>query len=338
MEKEIKENKEIKNNNKFEAEVKEASDKIVELKNEVHKKIVWQDFLIESLVIAILSEGHVLLEWVPWLAKTLTVDTLSKALELWFNRIQFTPDLLPSDLIWTEIYNQKTWEFDIKKGPIFNNFILADEINRAPSKVQSALLEAMAEGHITIAKNTFELEKPFIVLATQNPVEQVWTYKLPEAWLDRFMLKVDVDYPTKQEEREVYKKITSDEKVKINKIFTKKDIFKLQKLVKDIYVSENIYDYVSDIIDASRNPKDYDLSWIEKYIDFWISPRWWISLINAAKANALIENRTFIIPEDIKKMAKMALAHRLVLSYEAVAMDITSSQIIDNILQNVKVK
>ncbi len=331
-------NNELEKDNDFENKVWEACNKIKELKKEVHKKVIWQEDLIESLIIGLLAKWHILLEWVPWLAKTLTVDTFSKALDLWFNRIQFTPDLLPSDLIGTEIYDQKTWEFEVKKGPIFNNFILADEINRAPAKVQSALLEAMAEGHVTIWKQTFELEKPFIVLATQNPVEQAWTYKLPEAWLDRFMLKVDVDYPTKEEEKEVYKMITSEKSEEVNKIFNKNEIFELQDLVKNIYVSDNIYDYVADIIDASRNPWEYWLEKIAKFIEYWISPRGWISLINAAKVNALINNRTFVIPEDIKDMAIKALNHRIILSYEAIASDIKASDIINNILKNVKIK
>jgi len=330
---EVNENKE----NILQKQVEEASKKIENLKKEVHKKVIWQEELIDSLVIWILSQWHILLEWVPGLAKTLTVSTLSKALDLGFNRIQFTPDLLPSDLIGTEIYNPKTGEFDIKKGPIFNNFILADEINRAPSKVQSALLEAMAERQVTIGKKTFKLEEPFIVLATQNPVEQAGTYKLPEAWLDRFMLKVDVDYPTKEEEIKVYKMITSGDNEDVKKIFTKKEILNLQNIVKDIYVSDNIYEYVADLVDASRYPERYGLEWLKNYIEYGISPRWGISLINAAKANALIENRTFVIPEDIKKMAKKALAHRLVLSYEAIANSITAWEIIDEILKNVKV-
>ena len=317
--------------NELQEKINTASDKLQEVKKEVHKKIVGQEELIDSIIIALLAKGHVLIEWVPGLAKTLTVDTLSKTLDLGFNRIQFTPDLLPSDLIWTEIYNPKTWEFSIKKGPIFNNFILADEINRAPSKVQSALLEAMAEKQITIWKDTFKLDEPFIVLATQNPIEQTGTYRLPEAQLDRFMMKVNVDYADRKHEIEMYKKINSGfDEIKINKILDKKGIKEIQDILKEIYVSDNIFEYVGNIIDATRNK-------ISKYLEYWVSPRWWISLIAAAKVVALMDKRDFVMPEDIKKVARRVLAHRLVLNYDAVADGITSEKIVNEILKNVKV-
>ena len=329
------ENTELKNEEIFEQKVVESSNKIKDLITEVHKKIVGQDELIKTMIIGLLAKWHILIEWVPGLAKTLTVDTLSKALDLGFNRIQFTPDLLPSDLIWTEIYNAKTWEFMIKKGPIFNNFILADEINRAPSKVQSALLEAMAEKHITIWKETFDLDDPFIVLATQNPIEQAWTYRLPEAQLDRFMMKVNVDYADKQTEKEMYKKLNSNfEKIKINKILNKKDIKEISKILSEIYVSDNIYDYVANIIEETRNSKNPK---IKQFISYWISPRWGLALISWAKVLALMEWRTFVIPEDIKNIAKNVLSHRLVLNYEAVVNEVNSEKIIDYILENVKV-
>ena len=329
------ENTELKNEEKFEQKVLESSNKIKDLITEVHKKIVGQDELIKSMIIGLLAKWHILIEWVPGLAKTLTVDTLSKSLDLGFNRIQFTPDLLPSDLIWTEIYNAKTWEFMIKKGPIFNNFILADEINRAPSKVQSALLEAMAEKHITIWKETFDLDDPFIVLATQNPIEQAWTYRLPEAQLDRFMMKVNVDYADKQTEKEMYKKLNNNfEKIKINKILNKKDIKEIEKILSEIYVSDNIYDYVANIIEETRNSKNPK---IKQFISYWISPRWGLALISWAKVLALMEWRTFVIPEDIKNIAKNVLSHRLVLNYEAVVNEVNSEKIIDYILENVKV-
>lgn len=329
------ENTELKNEEIFEQKVIESSNKIKDLIAEVHKKIVGQDELIKSMIIGLLAKWHILIEWVPWLAKTLTVDTLSKALDLGFNRIQFTPDLLPSDLIWTEIYNAKTWEFMIKKGPIFNNFILADEINRAPSKVQSALLEAMAEKHITIWKETFDLDEPFIVLATQNPIEQAWTYRLPEAQLDRFMMKVNVDYADKQTEKEMYKKLNNDfEKIKIDKILNKKDIKEISKILSEIYVSDNIYDYVANIIEETRNSTNTK---IKQFISYWISPRWGLALISWAKVLALMEWRTFVIPEDIKNIAKNVLSHRLVLNYEAVVNEVNSEKIIDYILENVKV-
>ena len=317
--------------------VDESSKKIDLLVEEIHKVVVWQDNLIKSLIIWLLAKWHILLEWVPWLAKTLTVDTLSKSLDLWFNRIQFTPDLLPSDLVWTEIYNTKTWEFLVKLWPVFNNFILADEINRAPSKVQSALLEAMAEKQITIWEKTYKIPEPFIVLATQNPIEQAWTYRLPEAQLDRFLMKVLVTYPQKQDEVEMYKKINSNIIETINKIFTKDEIFSLQNLVGKIYVSDKIFNYSYDLIDATRNPENYGLDEIKNYIEYWISPRWWLSLVSCAKVVALFNSRTFVIPEDIKFVANSVLSHRLVLTYEAVANDITQDDIIDMIIKKVNV-
>jgi len=328
-------NTEKTNEELFEQKVKDASNKIKEVVTEVHKKIVWQDELILSMIIGLLAKGHILIEWVPWLAKTLTVDTLSKTLDLGFNRVQFTPDLLPSDLIWTEIYNQKTWEFLIKKWPIFNNFILADEINRAPSKVQSALLEAMAEKHITIWKETFDLDEPFIVLATQNPIEQSGTYRLPEAQLDRFMMKVNVNYASKEQEKEMYKKLNSDfDNIEINKVLGKDEIKNIQNILKDIHVSDSIYEYVSDIIEATRNNK---IEKVSKYLSYGISPRWGLALIAWAKVLALMNSRSFVIPEDIKKIAKSVLSHRLVLNYEAVVDEVSNDDIVKEILGSVKV-
>lgn len=321
----------------LEKNIYEASQKVKELKIEISKKVFWQNDLIEKTIICLIWGWHILLEWMPWLAKTLTISTLSKCVDLGFNRIQFTPDLLPSDLIWTEIFNIKNSSFDIKKWPIFNNFILADEINRAPSKVQSALLEAMAEGSITIWKETFVLEKPFLVLATQNPVEQSWTYKLPEAQLDRFSMKVKVDYPSFEQEKEMYKNVVYDDKKEVNKILSKQDIFHLQDLVEKIYISDAIFDYVSKIIDATRNPENYWLKDLKKYINFWVSPRWWISTLRAAKALALIEWRSFVIPEDIKKLVKNTLCHRLILSYEAIVDEIDEEYIIEQIISKITV-
>lgn len=321
----------------LEKDIYEASQKVKELKMEISKKVFWQDDLIEKTIICLIWGWHILLEWMPWLAKTLTISTLSKCVDLGFNRIQFTPDLLPSDLIWTEIFNIKNSSFDIKKWPIFNNFILADEINRAPSKVQSALLEAMAEGSITIWKETFVLEKPFLVLATQNPVEQSWTYKLPEAQLDRFSMKVKVDYPSFEQEKEMYKNVVYDDKKEVSKILSKQDIFHLQDLVEKIYISDAIFDYVSKIIDATRNPENYWLKDLKKYINFWVSPRWWISTLRAAKALALIEWRSFVIPEDIKKLVKNTLCHRLILSYEAIVDEIDEEYIIEQIISKITV-
>lgn len=321
----------------LEKDIYEASQKVKELKMEISKKVFWQNDLIEKTIICLIWGWHILLEWMPWLAKTLTISTLSKCVDLGFNRIQFTPDLLPSDLIWTEIFNIKNSSFDIKKWPIFNNFILADEINRAPSKVQSALLEAMAEGSITIWKETFVLEKPFLVLATQNPVEQSWTYKLPEAQLDRFSMKVKVDYPSFEQEKEMYKNVVYDDKKEVSKILSKQDIFHLQDLVEKIYISDAIFDYVSKIVNATRNPENYWLKDLKKYINFWVSPRWWISTLRAVKALALIEWRSFVIPEDIKKLVKNTLCHRLILSYEAIVDEIDEEYIIEQIISKITV-
>ena len=325
-------------NKSLQEDISNISQKINQVKQEVHKKIVWQDDLIDSILIWLFGKGHILIEWVPGLAKTMTVDTLAKAMDLDFKRIQFTPDLLPFDLIWTEIYNPKTGEFSIKKWPIFTNIVLADEINRSPSKVQSALLEAMAEKQVTIWNKTFKLPEPFIVLATQNPIEQAWTYKLPEAQLDRFMMKVDVDYADKDTEKQIYKKINTDfYDVEINKVLTKDDIFHIWDILKKIYVSDNIYDYIARLIDASRHPEQYWLENIKKYIQYWISPRWGISLLNWSKVVALMNWRDFVLPEDIKQIAEKTLSHRLVLSYEAIADNIKSNDIIKEILSKVPI-
>ncbi len=312
-------------------EVNQSQEKIQSVIQEVHKKVIWQEGLIKSLIIGLLTKWHILLEGVPWLAKTLTVESLSKTLDLWCNRIQFTPDLLPSDLIWTEIFHTKKSEFSVKFWPVFNNFILADEINRAPSKVQSALLEAMAEKQVTIWNTSYPLEEPFIVLATQNPVEQSWTYKLPEAQLDRFLLKVKVSYPKKEDEIEMYKKITSKDEQKILKVLNKKEILHIQDIVSQIYVSENIYKYVFSIIDASRSPQNYHLPELKENILYGISPRWWLALITASKVIALMAGRTFVIPEDIKEISLQALSHRIVLTYEALANDMTTDDVIKKI-------
>jgi len=318
--------------------IQKAYEKINQVKEQVHKKVVGQEDLIESILIWILWKWHILIEWVPWLAKTLTVDSIAKAMDLSFNRIQFTPDLLPSDLIWTEIYNQKTWEFVIKKWPIFANLILADEINRSPSKVQSALLEAMAEKQVTIWNKTFKLDLPFTVLATQNPIEQAWTYKLPEAQMDRFMMKVDVDYQDKEIEKEIYKKVNDKfDDEKIEKVMSKQDIFEIWDILKQIYISDNIFDYITNLIDATRHPEKYEVWEIKKYIQYWISPRWGISLVNASKVKALLNQRDFVLPEDVKNLAEKVLAHRLVLTYEAIADNVSAKDIIKKILDKVPV-
>jgi len=314
----------------LEENIIEKKDLINKLILEVHKKIVWQESLVRDLIIGLLTWGHILLEWVPWVAKTLTIDTLSKAIELDFSRVQFTPDLLPSDLIGTQIYNQSKNNFETKKGPVFTNFLLADEINRAPSKVQSALLEAMAEKQITIWDESYKLDSPFIVLATQNPIEQSGTYKLPEAELDRFMMKSFVNYPTLEEEKEILTRLNSIENDHVEKVLSKKEILEIKELVEEIHVSENIIDYITDIIFETR--KD------NKYLSYWVSPRWSISLIKASKAVAFLNWRDFVIPEDVKEIAISVLSHRLVLNYEAIAEEIKSEEIIKTILENVKIK
>ncbi|MDP2091226.1 MAG: MoxR family ATPase [Candidatus Gracilibacteria bacterium] len=300
---------------------------------EISKKVIGQELLVRELLVCLLCKGHILLEGAPGLAKTLSVATLSEVLSLNFNRIQFTPDLLPSDLIGNRIYHPDTKEFSVKKGPIFSNLVLADEINRAPSKVQSALLEAMAERQVTIGDDTFKLDKQFMVLATQNPLEQDGTYSLPEAQLDRFLLKTIIDYPTESEEIEIMKKYSKDDIIKINKILKKTDLDLLQDQISKIHVEENIYIYVKDLIFCSRNNPE-----IKQYLLYGASPRASIALIKVSKANAFLEGRDFVIPEDIKFMLKGVLRHRIILNYESLAEGITPDFVIDNILNLVEIK
>lgn len=307
------------------------SNKIKDVFFEISKKVVWQKNLIRDLVIALFSNWHILIEWAPWLAKTLSVDTLAKCLELSFKRIQFTPDLLPSDLLWAKIYNPLKNEFSIKKWPIFSNFVLADEINRAPSKVQSALLEAMAEKQITIWDETFKLDLPFLVLATQNPIEQEWTFSLPEAQLDRFLLKTVVNYPNDEEEIQILKQANNNEN--INTILHKEDILKIQKLIEEIYVDDNILNYIKDLVLYTRK-KD---SKIFKYLSCWVSPRGSLWLLKRAKVVAFLDKRDFVIPEDVKEVIYPVLRHRINLNYEALASDINSDDVIKIILDNVKI-
>ncbi len=316
----------------------EKANIISDLRKEIHKKVIWQENLIHILLVGLITEWHILLEWVPGIAKTLTVDTLSKALHGKFQRIQFTPDLLPSDLIGTEIYNQWSGKFKTKKWPIFTNFLLADEINRASSKVQSALLEVMAEQQVTIWEETYKIDDPFLVLATQNPIEQSGTYKLPEAQLDRFMLKINVGYPKESEEKEIMKNIYKIEEEKINTILKKEELYEIQSLVKQVYVSENILDYINNIIFSSRYPEKYNLHNISKYINYGFSPRGSISLMKSAQANAFLEGRDFVLPEDVKYMAQYTLTHRLVTNYEAIADNISNEDIIRIILDSIKIK
>ncbi len=304
---------------------------------EMDKVIIGQKHMTERLLIGLLSNGHILLEGVPGLAKTLAIKSLSETIDAQFSRIQFTPDLLPADVLGTVIYNQKREEFSVKKGPIFANFILADEINRAPAKVQSALLEAMQERQVTIGENTFKLPSPFLVLATQNPVEQEGTYTLPEAQVDRFMLKVVLDYPKKEEEQLIIRMNIAQNFPKVNKIVHPDEILKARELVKEVYLDEKIEKYIVDIVFATRTPGDYKLGKFKELISFGCSPRASISLALAAKAYAFIKRRGYVIPEDVRAIAPDVLRHRIGLTYEAEAENITSEDIIRDILNTVEV-
>ena len=316
---------------------KEQINLIHELKKEIKKVIVGQDYLIERLLIAVFCNSHVLLEGVPGLAKTLTIKTLAQALELSFKRIQFTPDLLPADLIGTLIYNPKSMEFSPYLGPIFANLILADEINRAPAKVQSALLEAMQENQVTISDKTYHLPKPFLVLATENPIEQQGTYPLPEAETDRFMMKLKVSYPNKEEEKEIINKITLQEVPEIKPKLKHADILEIQKTIKTIYIDERIKNYVVDLVFATRKSLDNQFNALTSLIDFGASPRASIYLIQAAKALAFLNEREFVLPEDIKAVGRDILRHRIIPSFEAEADDIDAEVIIDQLFSEVKV-
>ena len=310
---------------------------IESLRKGISEVIVGQNALIDKILISIISNGHILLEGVPGLAKTLTINTVANLINADFKRIQFTPDMLPSDLLGTLIYNQKTGEFNTKKGPIFSNIILADEINRAPSKVQSALLESMQEKQVTIGDDTFKLSKPFLVLATQNPIEQEGTYPLPEAQVDRFMMKVIVDYPTIDEEKEIINRANTQNDNKIKSVVKTKTIVEAQNLVNDIYIDSKISEYILNIVFATRSPKEFNLSKLVDLISFGASPRASINLVLASKSKAFIDGRGYVIPEDVKYVAKDILRHRILLSYEAEAEEITSEDIIDQLLQEVPV-
>lgn len=301
------------------------------------KVIVGQKHLVESLLIGLLADGHVLLEGVPGLAKTLAINTLANVVEADFSRIQFTPDLLPADVLGTMIYSQKKEEFVIKKGPIFANFVLADEINRAPAKVQSALLEAMQERQVTIGDNTFKLEKPFLVMATQNPIEQEGTYPLPEAQVDRFMLKVVIDYPKKEEEKSIIRHNIAKSFPKATAILKPEDIIRAREVVKDVYLDEKIEKYIVDIVFASRFPEDYGMENMKDMIAFGGSPRASISLALAARAYAFIKRRGYVIPEDVRAVCHDVMRHRVGLTYEAEANNITSEEIVSEILNKVEV-
>lgn len=304
---------------------------------ELRKNIVGQKHMIDSLMIGLLSNGHVLLEGVPGLAKTLTITTLAKAIDAKFSRIQFTPDLLPADLIGTMIYSQKNETFQVKKGPIFSNFILADEINRAPAKVQSALLEAMQERQVTIGENTYKLEEPFLVMATQNPIEQEGTYPLPEAQVDRFMLKVVISYPKKEEERQILHQSLHEGFNQQQAILRPEDIIKARNLVKEVYMDEKIENYITDIIFASRFPENYGLDKLKGLMSYGASPRGSINLALASKSYAFMKRRGYVIPEDVRAVAMDVLRHRVGLTYEAEAENVTSEEIVNEILNRVDV-
>jgi len=307
------------------------------LNMEMGKVIVGQKGLVEGMLVGLLSNGHVLLEGVPGLAKTLAINTLASSIDAGFSRIQFTPDLLPADLVGTLIYSQKNEEFIVKKGPIFSNFILADEINRAPAKVQSALLEAMQERQVTIGEKTYKLEEPFLVLATQNPIEQEGTYPLPEAQVDRFMLKVIIDYPKREEERMVIRQNVQGQFPKASPVISPKDILKARQVVRDVYMDEKIENYILDIVFATRYPEQYGLESIKHMISFGGSPRASINLSLASKAFAFIKRRGYVLPEDVRAMCHNVLRHRIGLTYEAEAENVDVQEIISEILNKVEV-
>lgn len=317
--------------------IKQESSFVDIINMEMNKVIVGQKHLVESLLVGLLADGHILLEGVPGLAKTLAINTLANTIDAGFSRVQFTPDLLPADLIGTMVYSQKQEEFHVKKGPIFTNFVLADEINRAPAKVQSALLEAMQERQVTIGDETFVLPKPFLVMATQNPIEQEGTYPLPEAQVDRFMLKVTITYPKIEEEKLIIRQNVTSSFPTATKVIKPDDISKARTVVREVYMDEKIEKYIVDIVFASRFPKDYNLKKFEHMIAYGGSPRASINLSLAAKAYAFIKRRGYVIPEDVRSVCHDVLRHRIGLTYEAEAENITSEDIINEILNTVEV-
>ncbi|MEL6853230.1 MAG: MoxR family ATPase [Bacteroidota bacterium] len=308
------------------------------LLEELEKVVVGQHHMVHRLLIGLFTNGHILLEGVPGLAKTLTISTLAKALEMDFARIQFTPDLLPADLLGTMIYNQKSGTFEVKQGPIFANIVLADEINRSPAKVQSALLESMQERQVTIGDHTFELDQPFLVMATQNPIDQEGTYPLPEAQVDRFMMKVFVSYPNRNEEKAIMKRMAKTQaRHEVQAVFTKADILEIRSAIDDIQLSDQLEDYIVDIIMATRYPEQYSMPKLAEYIEFGASPRASLALNLGAKANAFLAGRNYVLPEDVKEIAPDVLNHRIILNYEAEAEEISTLDCIDLILRNVEV-
>ena len=328
---------EVVNIRELNAHIEQESVFVEALRREMGRVIVGQQHLVDTLLIGLLSNGHILLEGVPGLAKTLAINTLAQAVDAKFNRIQFTPDLLPADLLGTLIYSQKTEQFQIKKGPVFANFVLADEINRSPAKVQSALLEAMQERQVTIGEETFKLPQPFLVMATQNPIEQEGTYPLPEAQLDRFMLKVVVSYPKREEERQIVRMNNLGEFPKASAVIKPEDIVRAREVVKEVYMDEKIERYIVDLVYATRTPEEYNLGKIANYIAYGASPRASISLAAASKAYAFIKRRGYVIPEDVRAVCYEVLRHRIGLTYEAEAENMTTDQIISEIINAVEV-
>jgi len=305
---------------------------------ELNKVIVGQRYMIDRLLVGLLADGHVLLEGVPGLAKTLTVSSLAKVINTKFQRLQFTPDLLPADLIGTLIYNQKEAEFTVKKGPIFSNIILADEINRSPAKVQSALLESMQELQVTIGETTYPLEEPFLVLATQNPVEQEGTYPLPEAQVDRFMMKIKIDYPTESEELEVMRRMAkTGKKITLNPVITTEKVLEARSVVDQIYIDEKVEQYIIDLVFATRDPAKYNLDDLSELINFGASPRASINLNLAARAHAFMEHRAYVTPEDVRTIAMDVLRHRIIPTFEAEAEEVTSEDLVEKVMSTIQV-
>ncbi len=317
--------------------IRKQSTFIDSLKNEMAKAIIGQQYMVDRLILSLLSNGHILLEGVPGLAKTLAIKTMAAAIRAGFSRIQFTPDLLPADLLGTMIYNQQKNEFTVKKGPVFSNLILADEINRASAKVQSALLQAMQERQVTIGDQTYKLEEPFLVLATQNPLEQEGTYPLPEAQVDRFMMKVIITYPEREDERQIIRQQIADAPTFIQPVITPQDILSARHLVRDIYLDEKIEQYILDIVLATRNPAEFKLEKLKGLLRYGSSPRGSISLAIAAKSIAFIQHRGFVIPDDIKNVCLDVLRHRIGITYEAEAENVTTDEIIREIIRKVEV-
>ena len=317
--------------------IEQQSAFITNITNGMNRVIVGQKHLVDSLLISLLSNGHILLEGVPGLAKTLAIKTLSQLVDADFSRIQFTPDLLPADVVGTLVYSQKSENFQVKKGPVFANFVLADEINRAPAKVQSALLEAMQEKQVTIGSNTYDLPSPFLVMATQNPIEQEGTYPLPEAQVDRFMLKVVIDYPTLEEEKLIIRENLAGSMPEVKSVVTVEEILKVRKIVEQVYIDEKIEQYIADIVFASRYPERYGLDELKSFITFGGSPRASINLAKAARAYAFIRHRGYVVPEDVRAVAHDVLRHRIGLSYEAEADNMTSEEIVSKIINKVEV-